>query len=432
MPPAVPRTVRAMVMPSLLSVALVLATSQTPETSAAAADVNGPASAPVVPAATSGVAPVAETNDPAATAAAPSPDAAASPQPVAVEVTATTADETAAATTGEKTDAAAPAAPAASAAAEPTLAAVEQITVAILSLEGNKAAQDDAPGVASILASTLAESKKLKVITQAEIAALIGVERQKAMLTNGDCSSESCMTELAGALGSRYLVAGRLDRFGEKYVLTTTVFDARSAVSLAKPRREVPEQEELPDAASQMARQIRLALGDEGAAKSQLGPGRFSVALKIGSGFVASVAALAPAGDVELSYLFAEEWQAMVQVGFKMVRTESDAIASGLDLLPSFVGLRKLHNVHAAFQPYWGLGLGIQLELGRFGIFSDTGPLPSLFALGGFQYMFSRNFGVLLEGKTNVAQATLGLVGGSDTTTRGFNIDLSAGVNYRF
>lgn len=416
-------------MPSLLSAALALSTSQAPAAEPAATppsvsttEASTPARAATPP----------EQAAPASPAASASPAAPAAPSAGVASAPAAAAAATSPAASADATNPAPAADTTNPAAADKTLAAVEKLTVAILALQGNKAAHDEAPGVASILASTLAESPKLRVITDADIAAVIGVERQKALLSDGQCATDSCMTELAGALGSRYLVAGRLDRFGDKYVLTTTLFDSRSAISLAKPRREVEEQEALPDAATAMGKQLREVLGDgAGGAKASIAS-NFSVALKIGSGFVASVTALAPAGDVELGYRFNEEWQGLLQVGFKTLRTEADATPSGLNLLPSFVGLRKLHNVERAFQPYWGLGLGIQLELGRFGIFAETGPLPSLFALGGFQYMFNRHFGLLLEGKTNLAQATLGLVGGSSTTTHGFNIDLSFGVHYRF
>jgi hypothetical protein len=328
---------------------------------------------------------------------------------------------------GQAPDPATPSAHAAS--AEKVHAALQRLSVAILALEGNKAALDDAPGVTSILASTLAESPRLKVITQAEITALLGIERQK-LLVQGACS-ESCMAELSGALGSQYLVAGRLDRFGEKYVLTTTVFDSQKALSLAKPKSEVPGQHDLPRAASSMASEIRLALGDTPEAPSLAGSsGRFSVSLKAGSNFLAGLTALAPSGDVEVGFRFAPEWMALVQVGFAFYQTGEGTSVSSVSLLPSLIGVRKLHFIDGAFQPYWGVGLGIQLSLGALGIFQQTGPLPSLWALGGFQYMFFPNFGVLLEGKSNIAQTILGIAGA--TESRGFNIDLTAGATFRF
>src|SRR5512146_2222679 len=167
--------------------------------------------------------------------------------------------------------------------ATPPAAAEGVLQVALLKLEGNKPAQDDAPGVTSLLASRLAESPRLKVITQAEIAALLGVERERRLLAP-ECSSDQCMVELSGALGSRFLVTGRLDRFGDRYVLTTSLYDAHKAASLAKPRAEVDDAEKLPDAAAAVARQIETALGVSKEGFS--GPGRFHVALKVGSGFI--------------------------------------------------------------------------------------------------------------------------------------------------
>jgi len=405
----------------LLLAAVLAALSQTPGGTTSRANASSsPVAAPVEAPPTAGAVSVPP--------GAPNAGSPVNETPTAAEVTQAPASAPA---PGSALPAAAPAPAAAPtvpapASAEATLAAVEKITVAILSLDGNKAAQDDAPGVASILASTLAESSRIKVITEAEIAALIGVERQRSLMAGGECATDSCMTELAGALGSRYLVAGRLDRYGDRYILTTSLFDSRSASSLAKPRAEA-EQAKLPEAAASIGEQIRAALGDKVGGPNEAG--RFSLSFKVGSGFIASLASFAPSGDLELGYRFADEWAALVQVGFKPTFVSGGT--SGVNLLPGMVGVKKLHFIQNKFQPYWGLGLGIQLALGRFGIFEETGPLPSLWALGGFQYLFTPYFGLMLEGKTNLAQATLGLID-NEATTGGFNIDLTAGVHWRF
>ena len=311
--------------------------------------------------------------------------------------------------------------------AVPPAAAQGVLQVALLKLEGNKLAQDDAPGVTSLLASRLAESPRLKVITQAEISLLLGVERERRLLSP-ECSSDQCMVELSGALGSRFLVTGRIDRFGDRYVVTTSVYDAQKGSSLAKPRAEVDDAEKLPDAAAAVARQIETALGvsKEGFA----GPGKLHAALKAGTGFISDVMALSPGGDAELGFRFAEEWIVLLQVGFKFVWASSGTGSGSINLLPNLVGIRKLYLTEGSFQPFWGLGIGIQLSFGGLGIFDSTGPLPSVWASAGFQYMFSRRFGVLLEGKTNLAQATLGLAGSN--VGGGFNMDLAAGMVARF
>lgn len=59
-------------------------------------------------------------------------------------------------------------------------------------------------------------------LSSAEIATLLGVERQKQLL---GCSDTSCVAELAGALGAPYLMSGSLARLGDVYQLNVQVID---------------------------------------------------------------------------------------------------------------------------------------------------------------------------------------------------------------
>src|SRR5258705_8474796 len=71
---------------------------------------------------------------------------------------------------------------------------------------------------ASFYTEHLAQQLKfagLEIITQKEIAAMLGNERQKQLLGCSDVSS-SCMTELANALGTDALLLGDIARVGSK------------------------------------------------------------------------------------------------------------------------------------------------------------------------------------------------------------------------
>jgi hypothetical protein len=57
---------------------------------------------------------------------------------------------------------------------------------------------------------------QLKVTTATEIAAVLGLERQKALLGCNDAST-SCMIELANALGVDGILKGSIGKFGERY-----------------------------------------------------------------------------------------------------------------------------------------------------------------------------------------------------------------------
>ncbi|MCM2333918.1 MAG: hypothetical protein NDI82_08205 [Anaeromyxobacteraceae bacterium] len=74
-----------------------------------------------------------------------------------------------------------------------------------------------------------------EVVTQREIAAVLTLERQKAML---GCTTDSCMAELGGALGCDRLVSGDLAKLGESFLLHLRLVEtARARVVAQSDRR---------------------------------------------------------------------------------------------------------------------------------------------------------------------------------------------------
>lgn len=63
-------------------------------------------------------------------------------------------------------------------------------------------------------------------LSSGEIATLLGVERQKQLL---GCSEQSCVAELAGALGAPFVLSGSLTKLGEIYQLNLQVIDTARA-----------------------------------------------------------------------------------------------------------------------------------------------------------------------------------------------------------
>lgn len=61
------------------------------------------------------------------------------------------------------------------------------------------------------------------VTTRADIAAVLGLERQKALL---GCSETSCIAELAGALGVSALIVGSIATAGNGFVVNLKVMEA--------------------------------------------------------------------------------------------------------------------------------------------------------------------------------------------------------------
>src|SRR4051812_37993383 len=57
------------------------------------------------------------------------------------------------------------------------------------------------------------------LITSTDVGTLLGVERQRQLLGCGD-ESTSCVAELSGALGARFIMTGAITRLGSTWQLT--------------------------------------------------------------------------------------------------------------------------------------------------------------------------------------------------------------------
>ena len=307
------------------------------------------------------------------------------------------------------------------------------LIVTVLPLESNEEARDEAPGLTALLVSRLSESPRLAVSSRAD---------QEAVRTAGVCADGSCLDAAPGTPGSdkaRYVITGRVDRFGARYLLTLSLVDSESGRALSRPRLEANAQEALPRAAVALADQLLTTLVPEATQRpvstSPSAPwrpraGSFVFGVRVNNSLISDFASFNPGGDVELGFQFHPEWVVFAQVGLTYVRTEEAGRKGGLSVLPSVLGLRHYSNADGSFRPYWGLGLGVQLSFGEYGIFQQTGPLPTVIGFGGVEFLIAGRLGLQVEASTNIAQATLGLTGGG--LGSGLNLDLNAGIAWHF
>jgi hypothetical protein len=100
-------------------------------------------------------------------------------------------------------------------------------TVAIFDL---KAAAGTAPRVANALLDVVSEevahAPGLKVLSRKDVEAILTEEARKQLT---GCDSNSCLSELAGALNAELLVTGELTRLGEGHLLTLQLINHRYA-----------------------------------------------------------------------------------------------------------------------------------------------------------------------------------------------------------
>ena len=115
------------------------------------------------------------------------------------------------------------------------------ILVMVLSLSPNPALADDPVAVAvmefaskggvtqeqmdalgDMLANNIRASGNYKVIGKSDIRAALNMENHKQLL---GCSDESCIAEIGGALGVRWVVIGNISQFGELFLLNLKLLD---------------------------------------------------------------------------------------------------------------------------------------------------------------------------------------------------------------
>ena len=95
-------------------------------------------------------------------------------------------------------------------------------------------------GVAEAFTETLAVEAghigTFAVTSQKDMQTVLGVERQRELLGCGG-QATSCMSELADALGARFVLSGSLTRLGEAWQLNLQMVDSRTAQPVGRSTR---------------------------------------------------------------------------------------------------------------------------------------------------------------------------------------------------
>jgi TolB-like protein len=77
-----------------------------------------------------------------------------------------------------------------------------------------------------VVVTEVANDADLKVVSSGEIAQVLGYERQRELM---GCKDDSCVTELAGALGVDFLMMAQLGKIGSRYRIDIRIADAKRA-----------------------------------------------------------------------------------------------------------------------------------------------------------------------------------------------------------
>lgn len=115
--------------------------------------------------------------------------------------------------------------------------------------------------VANVVAVELGELSRFDVFTSKDMRALLDREAVKQGIGCDD-SGDSCLAELAGALGAKLVVYGDVSKLDTAFLVNVNLFDASRAIGLGRANVEVSSADQLPDRIGAAVR--KLVNGDPG------------------------------------------------------------------------------------------------------------------------------------------------------------------------
>lgn len=127
--------------------------------------------------------------------------------------------------------------------------------IPVLPLEhGDGISESTASALTDALAAELRTRPGLEIVTSKELAAVLGLARQRELL---GCDAPSCHAEVGGALDADLMIIGSLAKLGESWMLNVQLLDGRTARNLSQSKRRVKGGVDgLLDALPEMAREL--------------------------------------------------------------------------------------------------------------------------------------------------------------------------------
>lgn len=296
----------------------------------------------------------------------------------------------------------------------------------VRNFEANKVALDHAPGLTNVMAMRMVEAK-LKVVSEDDIQKALGVGRQRELL--GCENDTSCATELADAMGARYVVSGRVDRFSERFLVSASVWDQTRNEVKVKAQREVSDAGLLPQAMEEIADELLAVFGVPPKVDVKLADRvdslGFNLGLKIGTTLLTSLFRLAPVGEIELGFRASHAWLIFLQIGFGIAFDQNTMTNVGLT--PGLLGLRYHFRAQKDLQPTVGGGLGVITTINAA---QGKARLSMLLNLG-LLYLITQRVSAAAEASMDLLGLAYGVAEKTSALT-GINFSLSLGINYRF
>ncbi len=102
----------------------------------------------------------------------------------------------------------------------------------IMDLKATRIESDLTGLVSNVISSELSEYPGFEILTGADMRQMVELEAEKQAM--GCDQHNSCLAELAGAIGARYVVFGEMGKVGSSVLLALNLFDSSEAKALGR------------------------------------------------------------------------------------------------------------------------------------------------------------------------------------------------------
>jgi TolB-like protein len=110
----------------------------------------------------------------------------------------------------------------------PAVAADEPVSIAVMEFTSKGGVtQDQMDALSDMLSNQIRSMGNYEVIGKSDIRSMLTMEEQRQRLST--CNDQSCLAEIGGALGARWVVVGNVSLFGKTYLLNLKLIDVEGA-----------------------------------------------------------------------------------------------------------------------------------------------------------------------------------------------------------
>jgi len=171
--------------------------------------------------------------------------------------------------------------------AAPVLAAPapERTKVAVLDVRAVGVDPAKVEPLSALVASEVARREDLSVVAGTDLRALVGFEKQREAL---GCNDASCLADVGGALGVRYLVATEVAVFAGAWLLTFSLVDVPRAAPVRRLTRQAASETDVLSAAADGVAELVRALPRAEATDVPSGTARALTRGALGAGWLAA------------------------------------------------------------------------------------------------------------------------------------------------